>query len=352
MPRETGAAKSLRIGVVGATGLVGRELLALLEARNFPAGELRPFSSGRRRQSVPFRGRRLQAPGIDEKALASCDLVFFVSADEVSLRLAPRLSARGIWVIDDSSAFRLDPKVPLVIPEVNAHALLPSKRLIAGPNCTMAPIAVAGLALQRAVGVLELRAASYQAVAGAGREALEEFFSQNRLQSRRLKGGGPAPVLPQARCSALPQPIAFNVFPQVGRFGRDGYSSEELKVASELRKVWEAPNLRVSVTAVRVPAIRGHSLAAWVALRRPLSPARAQALIAGTPGVCLSREGDYPTPLRAAGKWPVFVGRIRAGAHSREICLWIVADSLLKGAALNSIQIAEILLRRGWLRSP
>lgn len=340
-------ARGLVVGVVGATGMVGRELLALLERRRFGAGALRPFSSGRSRQSVRFRGRSLSAPGVDRKVLSECDLVFFVSSDEVSKNLAPGLAARGIWTIDDSSAFRLDENVPLVIPEVNARTLSPFRRLIAGPNCTMTGLAVAGYPLHRAAEVTEARIASYQAVSGAGKAALSEFFAQGRRLSPRLAADGRAPALPSLKSSALPQPIAFNVFPQVGGFDADGVSSEENKVASELRKVWEAPKLRVSVTAVRVPVVRGHSVAAWLTLREPMTPSRARARLARAPGVELSR--GYPTPLSAGGRWPVYAGRLRRGAGKNELCLWVVSDNLLKGAALNSVQIAEDLLSRGWL---
>ena len=340
------------MAVVGATGMVGAELLRVLEARRFPASRLLPFSSGSARKSVTFRGRRLQAPAVDRAALAACDLVFFVSADEVSESLAPGLAASGVWVIDDSSAFRLDKNVPLVIPEVNAAALAPSRRLIAGPNCTMTGLAVAGLALHRRWGATEIRVASYQAVSGAGKAALREFLSQNRALGATLAlDSERAPVFRAPRSFALPAPISCNVFPQVGSFDPTGYSSEENKVASELRKVWNAPALKISVTAVRVPVVRGHSLAAWLRFKRPVSVVEARRLLKKAPGLELLPEGRYPTPLSAAGKGPVYAGRLRAGVDARELCLWIVSDNLLKGAALNSVQIAEELLRRGWLRA-
>src|SRR6185312_3609174 len=343
--------KGLRIGVVGATGMVGRELVELLESRRFPVGELLPFSSGRARASVRFRGRSIAAPGISAAALDSCDLVFLVSSDEVSLEHGRRLAARGVWVIDDSAAFRLDPKVPLVIPEVNADAITSRTRLIAGPNCTMTGLGVAGALLHRSLGVREARIASYQAVSGAGKAALGELFGQAAALARTgLSADGCAPVLEAGKSSALPRAIAFNAVPQVGRCGADGYSSEENKVSAELRKIWRAPKLKISTTAVRVPTIRGHALAAWLTLGRPLTPAKARAVLAKTPGLELSRDGDYPTPRSAGGKGPVYAGRVRQGATAREIALWIVSDNLLKGAALNSAQIAEHLLRRGWLK--
>ncbi len=347
MPRNP---NGLSVGVVGATGMVGRELVELLERRRFPIGALLPFSSGRARAAVRFRGRSVPAPGVDARALEACDLVFLVSSDEVALEHGRRLAARGAWVIDDSAAFRLDPNVPLVIPEVNAGALRRNKRLIAGPNCTMTGLGVAGALLHREFRVREARIASYQAVSGAGKAALAELFGQTRaLAKTGLSADGRAPVLGPGASSALPRAIAFNAVPQVGRFGPDGASGEEAKVSAELRKIWAAPAMRVSTTAVRVPTIRGHALAAWLTFSRPVSPARARALLAKTPGLKLSADGDYPTPRAAGGKEPVFAGRVRQGANAREIALWIVSDNLLKGAALNSAQTAEELLRRGWL---
>jgi aspartate-semialdehyde dehydrogenase len=348
--RAFGHAKPVVVGVVGATGMVGRELVALLERRQFPVSELRPFSSGRTKSFVVFRKREILAPAVDKQALLGCDIVFLVSSDEVALELAPLLASKGIWTIDDSAAFRLDSKVPLVIPEVNSSALAKHRRLIAGPNCTMTGLAVAGSLLHASVGVKEVRLASYQAVSGAGKAALTELFSQYRhLSAVRPERDGRAPVLDQGAASVLPRAIAYNAVPQVGRFGPDGSSSEETKVAAELRKIWAAPRLKISATAVRVPTIRGHALAAWLTLAKPVTLARAKAILKKTPGLSFSADGDYPTPRSAGGRDPVFAGRLRRGATERELALWIVSDNLLKGAALNSVQTAEALAARGWL---
>ncbi len=342
----------LIVGVVGATGMVGRELLALLERRKFPVRELRPFSSGRTAASVIFHGRRISAPAVNAAALSSCDLAFLVSSDEVARTLAPRLAESGVWTIDDSAAFRMDPRVPLVIPEVNPGALRRDARLIAGPNCTMTGLAVAASRLHREIGVRAVRVASYQAVSGAGRSALEELLSQSRaLAKTRPDPDGRAPRLPAGIGRALPRAIAFNAVPQVGRIGKDGCSGEENKVRDELRRVLSAPRLPVSATAVRVPTIRGHALAAWLTLARPLSRARALAVLRRTPGLSVQDGDEYPTPRSAGGTDIVGAARVRIGANPREIALWIVSDNLLKGAALNSTQIAEELLRRGWLPS-
>ncbi len=325
--------KGLVVAVVGATGLVGRELLETLRRRKFPARKILAFNSRRQPTLAALRG---------------AELVFMVSSDSVSKRFSKPLARSGVWVIDDSSAFRLDPEVPLVIPEVNEDALRRDRRLIAGPNCTLTGAAVAGLPLIRAAGAAALRLASYQAVSGAGREAIEEFKSQWRAVSLS-NGSDPADRLRRLQARALPQPIALNLFPQVGSFDGAGHSSEERKVALELRKIWRLPKLPVSATAVRVSVLRGHSLALWIEMKKALSPGAACRLLRRAEGVRLWGGNSYPTPLSAAGSWPVHVARVRQGAHAKELCLWVFSDNLLKGAALNSVQIAEALLRRGWL---
>lgn len=339
------------VGVVGATGLVGRELIALLENRRFPVRELRPFSSGRAESFMRFKGRPVAAPAAAAPALFSCDVVFLVSSDASALKFGPALAAHGVWTIDDSAAFRLNKNIPLVIPEVNGGALRENRLLVSGPNCTMTGLAIAGALLHRTAGVREVRLASYQAVSGAGKSALSELFSQYSALSGMHPGqNGRAPVIGEGTCSTLPRAIAYNAIPQVGRFGADGYSSEETKIAAELRKIWSAPRLKISATAVRVPSIRGHALAAWMTLAHPISLARARSLLTGTPGLVLSRDGDYPTPRSVGGNELVYAGRLRRGATPKELALWIVSDNLLKGAALNLVQIAEELRRRGWLK--
>lgn len=345
--------RPLKVAVIGATGLVGRELLRLFETRRFPVRELLAFNSGTSGARARFRGRLLSPNAPSFSRLRSADVAFFASSPEVALRFGPSLAREKVWVIDDSSAFRLDPRVPLVIPEVNAASLSRRSFLIAGPNCTLTGAAVAACRIIREAGLRAIRIASYQSVSGAGKAALEEFLLQNSELPRQLRGDILSRFLPvpRRRARALPRPIAMNVFPQVGSFDLDGRSEEENKVADELRKIWSLPSLPVSATAVRVPVWRGHSLSVWLSTRRPMTPARARTLLRRTPGVRLWAHNDYPTPQDAQGTDPVHVGRVRTGIDSRELCLWTVSDNLLKGAALNSIQIAEELLRRGWLRS-
>lgn len=338
------------VAVVGATGLVGQEIIRLLDRRRFPISELLPFCSGRSASRLLFHGRAHDVREVSMPALRKADLIFLASSEAIARRYGPPLAGEGLWVIDDSSEFRLDPAVPLVIPEVNAHTLSFHKRLIAGPNCTMTGAAVVGQALVRAAGARSVRIASYQAVSGAGKAALEEFKLQVLRLAQTFSGRmPPSETRLRAPIPVLPRRIACNLFPQVGRFDGGGNSSEENKVASELRKVWGLARLAISVTAVRVPVLRGHSLAMWLETCRPLSVPRARALLRSSPGVRLWPGQTYPTPIDVESSLPVHAGRVRRGTSAREICLWICSDNLLKGAALNSVQIAEILIRRGWL---
>jgi aspartate-semialdehyde dehydrogenase len=330
---------SLVVGVVGARGLVGRELLQLLEERRFPVGELRLFGSGR--GEAAFRGRSHAVRPVNLRELQTLDLALFAVEADIARKYAPETARAGVWVIDESSAFRMQSKVPLVIPEINAHHISPESKLVAGPNCTTAALLMGIYPIHKASPLRHVRAATYQAVSGAGRAAIEEF--ERNVHAWARSRSVPAP-------KALPHTLVFNVFPQVGDILRDGVSGEEAKIAQESRKILGNPELRVSSTAVRVPVLRGHSIAVWIQTEQPLAPQRAKTLLATSPGVKLINGGraSYPTPQMAAGKWPVYVGRVRRSGRD-ELQLWIVSDNLLKGAALNSVQIAEHLLRKRWL---
>lgn len=333
------------IGVVGASGMVGGELLSLLEKRRFPVGKLLPFNSGRREAAVTFRGKKYRCEAPTLAALKECGLVFFVSTDEVSARFGRKLAAAGTWCIDDSSHFRLDPSVPLVIPEVNSDGLDGRSRLIAGPNCTITGAAVSLARVHRRFRIKEMRLATYQAVSGAGKSAMEQLRAE--LGSWLKKGR--VPDLPGRK---FPHPIAFNVFPQVGGFDAEGNSSEENKVSAELKKIWASPGLRVSCTAVRVPVLRGHSLAIWARTEKPWTlPALAREIAAAEGVEFRPGQADYPTPLAQGDRtFKVYAGRLRrAGTDPREFQLWAVSDNLYKGAAWNSVQIAEKLLASGKL---
>ena len=325
--------------------MVGGELLSLLHSRRFPVGKFLPFNSGRRPARVSFGGKNYSCAKPELSALKKADLVFFVSTDEVSERFAKKLSAAGVWCIDDSARFRLDRDVPLVIPEVNAAGLNSGGRLIAGPNCTLTGAAVALHLLHKKYVIEELRISTYQAVSGAGRRAMEDMEKELRHYVRR----GSVPVIKDRK---FPRPIAMNLFPQVGGFDKDGLSGEEAKVEAELKKIWASPSIKISSTAVRVPVVRGHSLSVWAKTRKPWTLASLRSALAVTPGLDFVPDPKkYPTPLDTAKTAGVKAGRLRKSRISpKEFQIWIVSDNLYKGAALNSVEIAEYLLTRGLLK--
>ena len=333
--------RKFNVAVVGASGMVGGELLGLLESRRFPVGELYPFNSGKKPASVVFRGKKYACAAPSLEALKRADIAFFVSTDEVAEEFAPRLARAGVWCIDDSSRFRLAAGVPLVIPEVNGAELRPGKKLIAGPNCTLTGAAVALAGIHRRFRVTELRLATYQAVSGAGKSAMGELEEE-------LKGYFKKNSVVKPKGGKFPRPIAFNLFPQVGGFDADGNSGEENKVEAELKKIWGDRKIKISCTAVRVPVLRGHSLAAWFKVARPCSEAALKKELLRTPGLkFFEKPENYPTPLENGQRTEiVYAGRLRrAKTAANEFQLWIVSDNLYKGAALNSVQIAEKIAR-------
>ena len=328
------------VAVVGASGMVGGELLGLLETRRFPVGEFYPFNSGKKPAVVVFNGKKYSCLKPSFDALKKADIVFFVSTDEVSEKFAPRLAAAGVWCIDDSSRFRLSAGVPLVIPEVNGAEIRPEKKLIAGPNCTLTGAAVALADIHRKFRITELRLATYQAVSGAGKSAMLQLEAELKAYFKK----GPAPAQP----GSFPRPIAFNLFPQVGEFDRNGYSGEENKVEAELKKIWNSPALKISSTAVRVPVLRGHSLSIWARTARPWTLGALKKTLHSTPGLKFYAEpAEYPAPLSHGNRTTeVYAGRLRkAKTAPNEFQLWVVSDNLYKGAALNSMQIAERLVK-------
>lgn len=339
--------------------MVGAELLHLLEARKFPVGELLPFNSGRTAAAVTFKGRKYACLKPSFAALRKAGLVFFVSTDEVSGRFAKKLAAAGVWCIDDSSRFRLEKGVPLVIPEVNGGEIGPGGRLIAGPNCTLTGAAVALHDIHKKFRITELRIATYQAVSGAGRGAMNQLEAELAyyLKHGRVHGRGHNTYFGDLRVaeigvvSPFPRAIAFNLFPQVGGFDKNGMSVEEAKVEAELKKIWSSPGLKISSTAVRVPVLRGHSLSVWARTAKKWSLGQLEKTLAATPGLEFVKDPyKYPTPLDVVKTAGVKAGRLRASRTSPdEFQLWIVSDNLYKGAALNSVEIAECLLGRGLL---
>lgn len=343
---------TLSLAVVGATGAVGREILRILEQRSTPVGSLRLFASARSAGSrLPFAGREVVLEAIPEGDLAegffgSFDAVLLSAGGGVSRRLVPAIRRDGSLAIDNSSAFRADPTVPLVVPELNGARIAEHRGVIANPNCTTAILLMALAPLHRAAGVRRAIVASYQAVSGRGARAMEECQAQTR---EVLAGRPPRPEV-------FPRPIAFNVLPHVDDFTPDGRTKEEVKVERESRRILEEPGLRVEATCVRVPVLRCHSEAVSVEFERPLSPDEARELWRRAPGVeVLDDPGaaSYPTPLDAEGRDAVLVGRCRRSvAFDHGLAFWCVGDQLRKGAALNAVQILEEALHSSPSRGP
>jgi len=322
----------ITVAVVGATGAVGREILAVLEERRFPVGELRLLASDR------SAGRVLRALQADHEvrpaapdAFAAVDLALFSAGARIAGELAPAARAAGALVVDNSSAFRMRPDCPLVIPEINGQALMTHGGLIANPNCSTILLCMAVAPLVELGGLLRIVACTYQAVSGAGARAVEEL----RRQEAEEAEGKPLTV------EVLPAPISHNVIPWVQAIGANGYSVEENKVRDETRRILGLPDLAVSATCVRVPVWRAHSAAVHTELERPVPVARLYAALRGRPGVRVVPEGIV-TPRDAAGGDDVWVGRVRQDrVFSPGLALWCVMDQLRKGAALNAVQIAE-----------
>ncbi len=321
-----------RVAVVGATGVVGRTMLTLLSEREFPAGELVLFASARSAGTV-IDGRTVQL--LDDRAdLDGFDIALFSAGASTSREWASRFADRGAVVIDNSSAFRRDPDVPLVVSEVNPHAIKHHHRVIANPNCSTMQLMVALAPIHRAAGIERLIVCTYQSVSGTGRKAIAELDAQAAASLH----GDPIPP-PQVYSDQ----IAFNVIGAAGSFADgDDHTDEERKMMFETRKILEDETIGVAVTCVRVPVRTCHSEAVNVQTREQLSAEQARELLANAPGVILE---DVPSPLRAEGRDDVFVGRLRRDeSHPRALCMWVVSDNLRKGAATNAVQLAELLI--------
>jgi aspartate-semialdehyde dehydrogenase len=327
----------MRLAVVGATGVVGRTMLATLRQRRFPADEIVAFAT-ERSAGQDVDGLTVRALNADAD-LNGFELALFSAGARTSREWAPRFVERGATVIDNSSAFRRDPEIPLVVSEVNPHALEGHQGLIANPNCSTMQLVVALAPIHRSVGIERLVVATYQSVSGTGKRAVEELETQAHASLHGMDM--PAPEV-------YPEPIGFNVIGAAGSFADgDDHTDEERKMMFETRKILEDESIGISVTCVRVPVRTCHSEAVNVQTREALSAEGARALLSGAPGVAVE---DLPTPLKAAGRDEVFVGRVRRDeSHPRALSMWIVSDNLHKGAATNAVQIAEVLMERGLL---
>ncbi len=333
-----------RVAVAGATGAVGEVMVRVLEERGFPVSELRPLASERSEgREIDFLGQGRKVRRLTEDAFEGVDIALFSAGSPRARAYAPHAVEAGAVVIDNSSAFRMDPAVPLVVPEVNEAALEGHAGIVANPNCVAAPLVVALKPIADAVGLERVVLSSYQSVSGTGAAAVDELRAQT---AGNLAGAEPEPQV-------YPHPIAFNVLPHIDVFGEDGYTGEETKVMNETRKMLGLPDLRVSATCVRVPVFYAHSESVKIETADKLTADQARNLLMAAPGVVVVDEpalNRYPLARDAAGRDEVFVGRIREDAsHPRGLALWIVSDNLRKGAATNAVQIAESLVTRGWL---
>ncbi|WP_309569536.1 aspartate-semialdehyde dehydrogenase [Deinococcus sp.] len=335
----------MRVAIVGATGAVGHELLKVLESSSLQFEELLLFASPRSAgNKLTFKGRELTVQATPDGAI-DADVILASAGGSISKELAPKWVAGGAVVIDNSSAFRYDDDVPLVVPEVNGDAALGHKGIIANPNCTTAVAVVAVAPIHRKYGVKRMIVSTYQATSGAGAKGMDELLEQTRIE---LDGGA-------AQASVFAHPIPFNVIPHIDAFQDNGYTKEEMKVVWETRKIIGDDSLLISCTAVRIPTLRTHSEAITLELSRPATPDDVRELLTGAAGVEVRDDPAgklYPMPLTASGKYDVEVGRIRESlVFPGGIDLFVSGDQLLKGAALNAVQIAEYLQQKGALKA-
>lgn len=329
------------VAVAGATGLVGAELLRQLEVRNFPISQIKLLASERSKgKTLSFKGEDIPVEVLGEDSFKGVDIALFSAGGGTSKQFAPIAAKDGCVVVDNSSAWRMDPAVPLVVPEVNAHTVKDHRGIIANPNCSTIQMVVVLKPLHDVATIQRVVVSTYQAVSGAGIKALNEMEAQMRAV---LEGA-------DAACEVFPQPIAFNCLPQIphsNAFDANGYSTEELKMINETKKIMGDDSIRVTATTVRVPVRTGHSESVNIETATHLTPGEARAILSNAPGVVVKDDpahAVFPTALDAAGRDETFVGRIRQDlSHPHGLDMWIVSDNLLKGAALNAVQIAELL---------
>jgi aspartate-semialdehyde dehydrogenase len=342
------AADGYRVGVLGATGLVGSTILELLATRDFPAREVVPFASERSAgKEIEWEGKALTCQTLSEDSIQGLDLVLSSAGGSISAEWTPKLVEAGATVVDNTSYWRMHDDVPLVVSEVNPDALEGHNGIIANPNCSTMQMVVALKPLYDAAGIERLVISTYQAVSGTGKAAIDEL----RAQAQALVGGH---VMPEPQI--YPHQIAFNVLAHAGNFpDGDDHTDEERKLINETRKILGDQEIKVSATCVRVPVITGHSEAVNIETREPLDPEQARELLEAAPGVTVVDDpaaGRYPMAVDAAGKDEVYVGRIRRDAgNERALDMWVVSDNLRKGAATNTVQLGELLIERGLLRA-
>ena len=339
--------ESYKVAILGATGAVGTELIELLQARNFPVAELKLLASERSAGStLKFKGQNLKVEAVTDDSFHEVDLVLASAGASTSKAWAQKAVEAGAVVIDNSSAFRMDPQVPLVVPEVNPKAAALHKGIIANPNCTTILMSVAVWPLHQVQPIQRLVVATYQSASGAGARAMAEMKTQAK---EILEGETPTKDI-------FPYPLAFNLFPHNSPLNDQGYCQEEMKMVNETRKIFGDNELRITATCIRVPVLRAHSEAINLEFAQPFNVVKAKEILSQAPGITLVenwQENYFPMPIEASGKDDVLVGRIRQDiSHSCGLELWLSGDQIRKGAALNAVQIAELLVAKNWLKIP
>lgn len=337
--------KEYRVGIVGATGLVGQEFVKILEQRDFPMSSIELFASERSvGKKMKFKGQDINVREAVPEAFEEIDIALFSAGADISRHLSPLVAKAGAVVVDNSSAFRMEPSVPLVVPEVNPGDIELHRGIIANPNCSTIQMVVALYPLHKVNPIKRIIVDTYQAVSGTGINAVDELTNQSR---QVLNGQATIPHV-------YPHQIAFNVLPEIDVFWDNGYTKEELKMVNETHKIMHAEDIAISATCVRVPVFTGHSESVHIEFTRPMSADEAERILAEAPGVKIIDDTAislYPQPWAAAGTDEVFVGRIRRDvSHMNGLVMWVVADNLRKGAALNAVQIAEEMVKRDWVR--
>jgi aspartate-semialdehyde dehydrogenase len=329
--------KDLKVGVVGATGMVGQTFMNILEERKFPFSELRPFASAASKgKKIHVQNQDWTVQTLTPGCFEGLDLVFFSSGDDISKEWAPQAARSGAFAIDNSAAFRMDPNTPLIVPEVNGKLLTSESKpqVIANPNCSTIQLVVALKPLSDAFGLEDVRVSTYQAVSGAGIDGYEELLDQTEDYKN-----------PEPTAKTFPHPILFNCIPQIGSFNSEGFCSEEVKIMKETRKILNLPHLKVSAFTVRVPALNAHSESVWVTVKKEVSREQMLECLRKAPGIVLQDDPQnsvYPLPRAVSGEDPVYVGRVHRDPENPLLWLmWVVSDNIRKGAALNGLQIAE-----------
>ncbi|WP_303674056.1 aspartate-semialdehyde dehydrogenase [Vampirovibrio chlorellavorus] len=345
------------VAILGATGLVGTQLMQILEERQFPVKTLKPLASQRTAgTTVTFQGQDWLVEEATPEAFEGVDIVLASAGGSVSQALVPEAVKRGCVVIDNTSCFRLTEGVPLVVAGVNDADIEHHQGIIANPNCSTAQLMPVFKALDDAFGLERVIVSTYQSVSGAGKEGMDELLNTTRSVFKMM-GESEIPAPTETEFKVFARPIAFNLVAQIDQFVEggveDGYTKEETKVIHESRKILHKPDLKVTCTAVRVPVMVGHSESVTLEFKKPVSPDAAMAILEGTPDVVVARDPKaFPTPVEATGQDPVYVGRIRRDTSNPEngLNLWIVADNLRIGAALNAVRLAEVLVKHNWLK--